>query len=92
MLEINKLAEMLEAEHIPFERYVDGTAGAYRYHILYPAYIGHVCSVIQGYGTYGNDDNMLEAFGLTADDDVEGWLTAQDVFGRIKKHWEQKCS
>ena len=53
-----------------------------------------VCSVIEGYGTYGAEDDRLEIMGLLiseeeANDTVAGWLTAEDVFSRIKKHYEE---
>ena len=58
-----------------------------------------VCSVIQGYGTYGSEDNKLEIMGLLNPDEdggnpdsVKGWLTAEDVFSRISKHWQQRLS
>lgn len=88
MKEIDRLAQMLKEAHIPFDLYLDGPTGAQRRHLLYPSYAGHVCSVIQGYGTYGGNQNLLEIFGLTGtDNDVEGWLSAAEVFRRIKAHW-----
>lgn len=47
-------------------------------------------SVIQGYGTYGNEQNLLEIMGLLTPeeeevDDVCGFLTAENVFERIVK-------
>lgn len=83
-------ALMLEERGNKYER--NRQTGAQRRHLLYPSYAGHVCSVIQGYGTYGGNQNLLEIFGLTGtDNDVEGWLSAAEVFGRIKKHWEEKA-
>ena len=46
-------------------------------------------SVIEGWGTYGVEDDLLEIMGLLepgeCDDSVKGWLTAEDVFRRIQK-------
>lgn len=53
-----------------------------------------VCSVIYGWGSYGYDEGLIEIMGLLTPeeeecDDVRGYLTADDVFNRIKKHWEE---
>lgn len=55
--------------------------------------IGCICSVICGYGTYGGDEGLLEIMGLLTpseeeNDDVAGWLSADDVFNRIKNHYD----
>ena len=68
------------------------------YHIEYPEGMPtdkRVCSVIQGCGSYGGQANLLEIMGLLtseekADDRVCGWLTAEEVFERIKKHYESQ--
>ena len=45
-------------------------------------------SAIEGYGTYGERADRIEIMGLTSEDEDEvvGWLTAENVFARIK-HW-----
>lgn len=93
MLEIKRLKEMLEEAGIPFEYTED--LQSERYHLCYPVnLIGErVCSVIQSEYSYGGKDNLLEIMGLLTDaerekDDVVGWLTAEEVFSRIWKHWE----
>ena len=53
--------------------------------------------MIQGYGTYGGKQNLLEIMGLltpeeSKSDCVCGWLTAEDVFARIKAHYETEKS
>ena len=81
---------MLENENIPFEfREIFGG-----YQICYPK-IGNerICSVIEHEGSYGNEEDLLEIMGLlTANekecDYVVGYLSAEDVFNRIKHHWE----
>ena len=55
-------------------------------------------SIIEGFGTYGSEQDKLEIMGGFTpsekyfegckDDDVKGYLTAHNVFSRIKKHWE----
>lgn len=102
-LEILRLKEMLEKEHIPFKYekhlttafdFLYGLSG--RQHICYPEKDPQktICSVIQGPGTYGNEENRIEIMGLItaaemekAKDDVLGWLSAENVFERIKNHW-----
>ena len=58
-------------------------------------------SVIQGFGTYGAENDRLEIMGgLTPwerfecgdDMSVIGYLTARNVFNRIKKNWEENKS
>ena len=52
------------------------------------------CSVIFGEGSYGYSQNLLEIMGLVepneGDGKVCGWLTAEDVFERIKKAEEAR--
>ena len=52
-----------------------------------------VCSAIQNAGSYGNEKDLIEICGLLTDeeleeDSVKGYLTAEDVFNRIKEHWD----
>ena len=103
MLEIDKLEEMLRKEGIPFVRRGEDLRPKYDYYkfqIIYPANCSlsvkpyDICSVIQGTCTYGGLENRLEIMGLLTKeelehDDVAGWLTAEDVFERIKAHWEK---
>ena len=49
-----------------------------------------IISVIQGFGTYGEEENLLEIMGClteeeTQEDCVAGYLTADTVFNRIVK-------
>ncbi len=99
--EIFKLKELLEEAGIPFDfrddNYVFQHIGEERYQIEYPCTYHkgeRVCSAVQGYGTYGAEQNLLEIMGLltpeeSEQDSVCGWLTAENVFERIKKHWEE---
>ena len=55
--------------------------------------IGAVCSAIQNAGSFGNEKDLIEICGLLTDEELEensvkGYLTAEDVFNRIKEHWD----
>ena len=83
--EILKLKELLEKAGIPFvfRRQFDG------YTIKYG---DGACSVIEHSGSYGADENLLEIMGLTTKKErkngaVLGYLTADNVFKRIRKHY-----
>lgn len=94
--EILKLKSMLEEAGIVFDFYPrkvinDDCDG---YQICYPSDAGRVCSVIEGALTYGGVCDRLEIMGLLTKEErkdgiVKGWLTAEDVFARIEKHWEE---
>lgn len=90
--EILRLKEMLEKAGIPFEfnEYMGG------YQLCYPkkeTFDDIVCSVIEHNGSYGQEQDLLEIMGLLTDeelknDDVVGFLSAENVFERIKKHYD----
>ena len=47
-------------------------------------------SAIEGFGSYGYADDLIEIMGLltpeeSENDSVKGWLTAEEVFKRIKE-------
>lgn len=94
--EIIKLHNMLAEQAIPhvIRRNFDG------WHVCYPVFgDGRVISVIEHQGSYGRHNDLLEIMGLLTPeeetyDSVAGHLTADDVFERIKKHWEEsnKCT
>lgn len=79
------LKDLLEKEDIPFDFYnlYDG------YVIAYPSRDGCVCSILEHNYSYGSSSDLLEIGGILArgSDDVEGYLTALDVYGRIQDHW-----
>ena len=92
--EILKLKEMLESAKIPF-----GFSKLHGgYHIVYPADDGEcICSVIEHDSSYGREKDLLEIQGLMTKEELEetqdtvlGYLTAEEVFQRIKNHWEKK--
>lgn len=78
-----------------------------RFNSFYPAYQikiykngikeEKICDVIQHYGSYGNEQDLLEIMGgLTEEeqenDSVLGYLTAEEVFKRFKQCYENGCS
>lgn len=89
--EILKLKEMLEMANIPFH-FSESNGG---FHICYPKKgFFRVCSVIEHDFSYGHDKDLLEIMGLVTkkekrktQDNVLGYLTANNVYQRIKKHY-----
>ena len=88
--EICKLHRFLEEAKIPheFERLYDGS------HVIYPSKNKQILSAIEHYFSYGKDDDKIEIMGLLTDkekecDYVKGDLTAENVFDRIKTHYEK---
>ena len=87
--EIFRLDEMLTEKGIPhvIRKLMDGRQ------ILYPENGENlVMDAIEHYGSYGNEQDLLEIMGLLTPeekeyDSVVGYLTAKDVFARIEKHW-----
>ena len=94
--ELDKLEEMLKEENIPYRR--ETTQIAY-YGKELPERkpnqglgVGSVCSVI-AHG-YGSEEGLLEIQGLMTPEEIKkeggyvlGYLTAENVFERIKKHF-----
>ena len=88
--EIFRLEEMLEKENIPFEFFDNGKS----YQICCPDSKDRYISVIQGGGSYGQNLDKLEIMGLLTEEEMEddtvlGYLTAEEVFKRIKKHLKE---
>lgn len=83
--EIVKLSKMLDKEGIPHEdmQIFDGLQ------VNYPNKENCICDAICHSFSYGHEQGLLEIMGLTEDDDVEGYLTAKEVFKRIKKHYKE---
>lgn len=90
--EMDKLEQLLVEADIPYEK--ERMFGGK--HLIYPRKgDDQVCSVILHKGSYGRHNGLLEIMGLLTDEELEcdtvaGSLTADDVFGRIKKHFEEK--
>lgn len=104
--EMPKLIEMLKEANIPFESFSSPFSGKQvcyygkegrpepKEGVINGPGIGAVCSVIYG---YGREKGLLEISGLMTDEEYEkendsvlGYLTAENVFARIKKHWESE--
>ena len=60
---------------------------------FYPNKENRVCDVILHIGSYGREQGLLEIMGLVDEekvgDEVEGYLTADECFNRIKKHFKE---
>lgn len=102
--EIFKLKVMLDKELIPYE-FLDRSFIDYEKHELqFPFYQiivynpneeeleDRIISVIQGRGTYGESQDLLEIQGCLTEkeyqnDSVLGYLDAKNVFKRIKKEY-----
>ena len=83
--EMVTLIDMLTSANIPYELTTD-SCGNKNNQIWYPSYENNVCDVICHEYSYGGSEGLLEIMGLVDDDcgdDVEGWLTAENVFARI---------
>ena len=89
--EIWNLHYMLLAERIPHKiGFMPATAGFF---ITYGYEDDTICSVIEHDNSYGHEENLLEIKGLLMEeesetDSVVGYLTAEQVFQRIKDHYE----
>lgn len=90
--QILRLCSMLQAANIPFELR-DCWDG---YQVCYPTKEVCVSDVVCHGGSYGHQQGLLEIMGLVDEeevgDSVEGWLTAEQVFERWRKHWLENYS
>ena len=90
--EMDKLEQLLVESNIPHEKSRVFGGKQLRYPCKGEA---RVCSIILHKGSYGRHNGLLEIMGLLTDEELEcdtvaGSLTADDVFRRIKNHWEEK--
>ena len=89
--EIRKLHALLTEAGIPHTFFVH--LGGYA--LKYPDYENQVCSAILNGPSLGAFDGLIEISGLLTPEEEEhdsvcGYLTGDDVFNRIKKHWEEQ--
>ena len=91
--EMKKLIGLLEAAGIPFEYHDESiecdaiTFDMWHYHIYYPVMsIDTKISVIQGYGSYGGSENLLEAL-VAGQGEPMGYMTAENAYEHIYAHW-----
>ena len=99
--EIFRLKKMLEDANIPFDFFeMDPEARKImpefeHWHINYPNRGNFIVSAVEGFGTYGEQDDKLEIMGGLTEEEKEegynvvGWLTAEEVVERIKKLEEE---
>lgn len=83
--EINRLHQMLLDAEILHE-FSPRMGG---HHIIYSRNGQRVCSAIEHDYSYGHEYDTIEIMGLLTDEEAErdivvGWLSAADVFNRIK--------
>lgn len=82
--EILVLDKMLTDAGIPhtLDRHLDGWI------VVYPhPGTNRVMDAVEHFGSYGNQFDKLE---IMWGKQVQGWLSAQEVFERIKAHYEKK--
>ena len=93
--EIFRLRDMLDSAGIEYlytdESFCLVNTPYEHYHIevFNPNNHKRIISVIEGNGSYGREQNLLEIMGCLTPEEAEngsvaGWLTAEDVFERIK--------
>ena len=85
MTEMTTLIDMMNSANIPYELTTD-CCGNENGQLWYPSCHNNICDVICHEFSYGGPEGLLEIMGLVDDDcgdDVEGWLTAENVFARI---------
>lgn len=90
MTEMTKLMAMLDNAKIPYTvRFPYGEP-----QVCYPNEMDLICDAICHLGSYGFEAGLLEIMGLVDEeavgDDVEGWLTAENVFRRIENHYKKQ--
>lgn len=87
--EMTKLIEILTKSNIPFE--ITPCWGAPQ--VWYPNRKHAVCDAVCHKFSYGGKDGLLEIMGLVDEeeggDDVEGYLTAEEVANRIFEHYHK---
>ena len=85
--EIDRLIDLLEIEGIPCE-VTDDACGNSMNQVWYPSREESICDAISHEYSYGGREGLIEIMGLTENnDDVEGWLYAEQVYYRIRRHY-----
>ena len=87
MTEFNKLENYLKKANCPYERIDTNDYGLERHMIFVPNEKDREWDCICFPGSFGYKDGLLEIMGniVENEDDVEGYLTADDVIQRIEK-------
>ena len=82
MTQMEKLAEMLKKNYVPYAVTVNGLTKTPQ--ILYPHDRNPIFSIICHEYSYGGKEGLLEIMDCRDDNlEEEGFLTAQEVFDRI---------
>lgn len=96
MSELDKLQKYLEVNGYVYSRTdevnnfvevigVEGICKLDRHQIIvYDKKMNRQWDAICHYGSYGYKQGLLEVSGCITSDDVEGYLTAQDIINRLK--------
>lgn len=89
MIELDKLERYLKEHNYNYERYDEENDLYNRHQIIVMDENGkRIWDVICNLGSYGYKAGKLEAMGsiiVGNDDDVEGWLTADDIIERLEE-------
>lgn len=82
------LAEMLKNAEIPYELAYNTFTNSNI--LVYPNKENRVADAIYFYGSYGYEHGLLEVGGkiVEINDEVEGCVSTEEAFRRIKKLWE----
>lgn len=87
MSEMMKLVELLKNSAVPHEITKDSHYNCVQ--VWYPNRRNVISDAICNDVSYGYDEGLLEIMGLTKnEDEVEGWLSADEVFNRWRAHYE----
>jgi hypothetical protein len=87
MTQMDRLEQMLIDNNIPHEVAIDFTGSK---QLWYPNKKDVVSDAICHQYSYGCEEGLLEIMGLADSnfDDVEGWLTAEEVFKKWSAHYK----
>ena len=86
--EMDILEQLMNKDNIPYEKryFFNGVQ------ICYPNVDKFVCSAVCHDYSYGHEEGLIEILGLVDHDEDDngclGWLSAAEVFERIKNHFE----
>lgn len=91
MSELDKLAEYLKKHHYRYVRIDEPPVKVNEYltmdrHqvIVYNREGSWQWDAICHRGSYGHEEGLLEVMGSVTNDDVEGWLTADEIIKRLE--------
>lgn len=89
MTEMMKLVNLLEDNAVPYEITEDFNYNCIQ--VWYPSRSKVISDAICNDVSFGHEEGLLEIMGLIKDEyeyEVEGWLTADEVFSRWRAHYE----